>query len=347
MTVKVSGFDFVEQRLQWYRTITLNRLLEVLPSREPKRYLYDLMPDYPERPGKGLRAALCFATCKAYGGNIRLALNSAVAIELLHNGFLIHDDIQDESLFRRGDSTLYKKYGIGVAINVGNALNLLSLRLLMENRELLGPNLSWQVFTETAEMLRQTLEGQAMELGWIRDNACDLTDLDYLRMSLKKTSWYTCIYPCRIGALIATGGAINPDRFHRFGWYLGIAFQIQDDLLNLLGDYTIYGKEIRGDIWEGKRTLMLIHLLNNCVDNEKAQVKSFLSLPRKERLNEDVEWIYELMIKYSSIEFARRCARKFAGAALHEFLVAYGDLPDSEDKQFILETILYMIERDR
>lgn len=345
--MKVSEFDFVEERLQWYRDITLERLLEVLPSREPKRYLYDLLPDYPKRPGKGLRAALCMATCNAYGGNVRLALNSAVAIELFHNGFLIHDDIQDESLYRRGDPTFYTKYGIGVAINVGNALNLLSLRLLMKNRELVGPPLSWQVFTETAEMLRHTLEGQAMELGWIRDNACSLTDLDYLRMSLKKTSWYTCIYPCRIGALIATDGAINPDRFYRFGWFLGVAFQIQDDLLNLLGDYRRYGKEICGDIWEGKRTLMLIHLLNTCGKNEKAQLKSFLSLPRNERSGEDVEWIYGLMTKYDSFGFARTCARRFAGAALHEFHVAYGDLPDSEDKQFILGLILYTIERDR
>jgi geranylgeranyl diphosphate synthase type II len=287
------------------------------------------------------------ATCNAYGGDIKLALNSAVAIELFHNGFLIHDDVQDESLFRRADPTFHTKYGIGTAINVGNALNLLSLRLLMENRELLGSHLSWRVFTETAEMLRHTLEGQAMELGWIRDNACNLTDLDYLRMSLKKTSWYTCIYPCRIGALIATSGALDPDRFYRFGWFLGIAFQIQDDLLNLLGDYARYGKEIGGDIWEGKRTLMLIHLLNKCDKSEKAQLKSFLSLPRTERSNEDVEWIYGLMTKYDSIEFARSCARRFAGAALHEFSVAYDDLPDSEDKQFILGLILYMIERDR
>ncbi len=110
-------------------------------------------------------------------------------------------------------------------------------------------------------MMQESLEGQAMELGWVRDNRCDVTDEDYLRMVLKKTCWYSFIHPCRIGALIATRDGVDLDRFNRFGCYLGTAFQIQDDLLNLTGDERRYGKEIGGDLLEGKRTLMLIHLL--------------------------------------------------------------------------------------
>ena len=181
-----TDFKFVDTVLTAYRDIALTRLLEVLPVREPRKYLYDLLPSYPRRVGKGLRSALCLATCKAFGGTIEQALDSAVAIELFHNGFLIHDDIQDESLFRRGKSTFYKEHGVGVAINVGNAMNLLSLQLLMKNKDSLGPQLSWKIFAETSEMLRQTLEGQALEMGWIKENACDLSDEDYLRMALKK-----------------------------------------------------------------------------------------------------------------------------------------------------------------
>lgn len=341
----MSQFDFFEQRLGYYREIALANLFDVLPAREPRRYFYDLLPEYPRRAGKGLRAALCLATCHAYGGRIQDALNAAVSIELFHNGFLVHDDIQDESLFRRGHDTLYTQHGVGVAVNVGNALNLFSLQVLMRNRQLLGPELSWRLFGETSEMLRQTLEGQALELGWIRDNACELTEQDYLRMVLKKTAWYTCIYPCRAGGLIGTGGGLNPDRFDRFGWFLGVAFQIQDDLLNLVGDYGRYGKEICGDIWEGKRTLMLIHLLNQCAPAEKAQLQAILSRNRSERTKDDVDWVYELMQQYGSIAFGRKCARQFAGAALYEFRHAYGHLPDSDDKRFILEMVLYMIER--
>lgn len=342
----MSQFEFFEQRLGFYREIALENLLNVLPSREPQRYFYELLPEYPKRSGKGLRAALCLATCLAYGGRIQNALNSAVAIELFHNGFLVHDDIQDESMFRRGKGTLHAKHGVGVAVNIGNALNLISLQVLMKNQALLGSRLAWQLFAESSEMLRQTLEGQALELGWIRDNACDLSDRDYLRMALKKTAWYTCIYPCRAGGLIATGGGINPDRFYRFGWFLGVAFQIQDDLLNLVGDYGQYGKEIYGDLWEGKRTLMLIHLFEQCAPQERDELKAIFAQPRQDRTKDQIAWIYKRMVEYGSIEFGKKSAKQFAGAALYEFHNAYGELPESDDKRFILEMILYMIERE-
>jgi geranylgeranyl diphosphate synthase type II len=225
-------------------------------------------------------------------------------------------------------------------------MNVLSIRPLMDNLMDLGPNLTWIIFAEIEHMACQSVEGQAMELGWVRDNISDLTEQDYLRMTLKKTCWYTCIHPCRIGALVGTGGAIDPDRFNRFGYYMGAAFQIQDDVLNLVGSHQRYGKEIGGDIWEGKRTLMLIHALNSCTDNELECMRAFLAKTRNERSAKEVRWVYRVMDKYGSIEFARSSARQLAGAALLEFVVAYGELPDSEEKEFIQQLVLYMIERD-
>src|SRR5262249_29738912 len=153
--------------------------------------------------------------------------------------------------------------GVPIAVNVGNATNLLALDRLRDNERVLGPAVARRIGLETARMLRQTLEGQALELGWIRDNVCDLSDRDYFQMCLKKTCWYTCIYPLRIGALIAGQGPALLDGLSQFGWLLGLAFQIRDDLLNLVGDYERYGKEIAGDLWEGKRTLMIIHAYRN------------------------------------------------------------------------------------
>ena len=135
-------------------------------------------------------------------------------------------------------------------------------------------------------MTQESLEGQAMELGWMRDNRCDITDEDYLRMVLKKTCWYSFIHPCRIGALIATRDSVDLDRFNRFGYYLGAAFQIQDDLLNLTGDERRYGKEIGGDLLEGKRTLMLIHLLRQAAPREVERVRAFLGQPRARPVDE-------------------------------------------------------------
>lgn len=324
----------------------MEALFAHLPTKEPRRYLYDLVADYPKREGKAIRPALCIATCRAFGGSIESILPSAVAIELFHNAFLVHDDVEDGSADRRGEPTLLAGYGPGIAINVGDGMNVLSIGVLMENLTRLGPNLTWRVFSEIEHMARQSVEGQALELGWVRDNSCELSEEDYLRMTLKKTCWYTCVHPCRIGALVASGASVDPDRFNRFGYYMGAAFQIQDDILNLVGEHAKYGKEIGGDIWEGKRTMMLIHLLNNASPFEKNRLRRFLATPRKERRADDVRWTYRLMMKYKSIEFARSNAQQLAGAALREFITAYGDVPDSPDKDFIQNIVLYMIERD-
>jgi geranylgeranyl diphosphate synthase type II len=195
-------------------------------------------------------------------------------------------------------------------------------------------------------MMQESLEGQAMELGWVRDNRCDLTDEDYLRMVLKKTCWYSFIHPCRIGALIGTRDSVDLDRFNRFGSYLGTAFQIQDDLLNLTGDERRYGKEIGGDLLEGKRTLMLIHLLREVDTHEAARVTAYLGQPRIARSMRDTHWILDLMRSRGSLEHARKATKQLAGAALFEFTRAFHDVPDSEEKGFLRQVISYMVSRD-
>ena len=339
-------FEFVESMLKAYKSATNDSMMALLPDKEPRRHLYDLIPEYPKRSGKGLRPGLCIATCRAFGGQLAQVLRSAVAIELFHNAFLVHDDVEDESLERRGLPTLSVEHGLGVAVNVGDAMNVLSLGPLMANVPVLGPTLSWRIFGEIEHMVRTSVEGQAMELGWVRDNVCEIAEEDYLRMTLKKTCWYTCIHPCRIGALIGSGGTVEPDRFNRFGYYLGAAFQIQDDLLNLVGDQAKYGKEIGGDIWEGKRTVMLIHVLNNSEPAERHKLERFLAKPRSERVEDEIAWVYELMEQYGSLDHARTVARHLAGAAYLEFLRAYRDVPESNDRRFIEEIVLYMIERE-
>lgn len=286
------------------------------------------------------------ATCAAFGGAQASVLNSAVALELFHNAFLVHDDVEDGSLSRRGLPTLAAEHGLAIAVNVGDAMNVLSIEPLMRNLEVLGPDVTWRIFGEIQHMARQSVEGQAMELGWVRDNVVDLVDADYLRMTLKKTCWYTCIHPCRIGAIVASRGAIDADRFNRFGYFMGAAFQIQDDVLNLVADEAKYGKEIDGDIWEGKRTLMLIHLLSHATSSERERLRVFLDTPRAGRLARDVRWVRQRMDSYGSIAHARNSAHDLAVAALAEFREAYRDALPVPETQFIEGIVLYMIERD-
>src|SRR5579883_3513282 len=139
-------------------------LREWLPAQEPRRHLYDLVADYPLRQGKMLRPSLCIAACRAFGGTIEDALDSAVAIELMHNAFLIHDDIEDGSALRRGGPALQIAHGVPLALNAGDGMTILSIRPLLRNLDRLAPAVARQILSETLSVAQQTVEGQAIEL---------------------------------------------------------------------------------------------------------------------------------------------------------------------------------------
>jgi geranylgeranyl diphosphate synthase, type II len=337
--------DLVPTVLHEYGELTLAALKDYLPMREPRRYLYDLLADYPQRGGKMMRPSLCIAAARLFGARPDEAIRSAVAIELLHNALLIHDDIEDGSEQRRGRPTLHILHGIPLALNAGDSLSLMCLRPLVENRHTIGERLTLRIIEETERMARECAEGQAMELGWRRDNAVGIGDADYLLMVLKKTCWLATIFPLRVGALIGSRGSADLEAFLRFGFFLGAAFQIQDDLLNLVAD-SRYGKELNGDLWEGKRTLMMIHAFRRSSPEEREQLSAILRRPREERDSAEVAWIRELMETHECIEYARKIAQGLAGAALHEFSLLAAGLPESRDKKFLEEIATWVIERN-
>jgi geranylgeranyl diphosphate synthase, type II len=243
--------------------------------------------------------------------------------------------VEDGSEERRGHPTMHRLQGVPIAVNVGDAMSIMSLRPLLENRLRLGSALTLNILEETERMAEESVQGQAIELAWRRDNVVDVRAEEYLQMILKKTCWYTCIYPCRVGALIGTRRSIAPDRFVRYGFFLGAAFQIQDDLLNLAGDPIRYGKEIGGDLWEGKRTLMLLRLFEGAARDERIELRRILGRAREQRLPEEVAWMRERLDAYGCLEQASKIAHGLAGAAVHEFERELGDLAPSIDKDFL------------
>jgi geranylgeranyl diphosphate synthase type II len=326
--------SLVAETLEEYGATTRKAIANYLPSGYPARHLYEPLADYPKRTGKMMRPSICIATARAFGASEQEAVRSAAAIELLHNAMLVHDDIQDGSEFRRGRPTLHMLHGVPLAINAGDALFLLSLRPLLDNVGIFGSLLGLRILREMEQVAWHSLEGQAIELGWIRDNTLELEDADYLNMVLRKTCWLATIHPSRIGALIGSRGAINLEPFIRFGFFLGAAFQIQDDLLNIAPDPR-YGKEMHGDLLEGKRSLLLIHAYRHASRAQRARLIRLFRRPRESRCEEDVAWMLSLIAAGGSVQYVRQFAHALAGAALHQFGRIYGDLPPSRDKEFI------------
>jgi geranylgeranyl pyrophosphate synthase/uncharacterized protein with NAD-binding domain and iron-sulfur cluster len=335
------------ERLSWYRDMFSDTIAEGVPSREPQRHLYGLVRDFLERSGKGLRPALCIATARALGGRGEDALPAAAGLEMLHNGFLVHDDIEDGSDWRRGVATMHRSAGIPIAVNAGDSMNALAMRLFRKTAERLAPAVGIRIFEEVDHLIVETLEGQAMELGWVRDNDLTVTTDDYLRLVLKKTAWYSFIHPLRIGALVAKGDDRNLDRFDHFGYLLGAAFQITDDVLNLNGNVARYGKEINGDLWEGKRTLLLTHAFGQANSTDRAWITSFLARPRGRRLPREVLRLHDIIASNGSIEWARQTANAFAEAAAREFDgSAFVGVPANPDLAWLRACVDYLVQRD-
>ena len=356
------------------------------PDERGSNSLYDLILDYPLRGGKALRPALSMAACLGLGGHLEAILPTAATLELYHNAFLIHDDIEDESWWRRGKPTLHIDHGVPIAVNVGDAMLSLSLQPLLDNVERVGLGPALRILRAIAKMTRLTVDGQALELEWIRSNTWRLDDDDYLRMVELKTSWYSFITPLQAGAIAAGAAPHVMTPLESLGRHLGAAFQITDDLLNLRADPQEYGKEIGGDLWEGKRTLMLLHTLRCAEPNDQERAVAILAKRRPgsdselelaellERLTargqlsqlgraeiethlhghhrseakslNDVQWLYELMIRVGSLKHARDVAawhaRKASGV-----LAGLDWFPRSRHRDMLADLVDYVHGRTR
>jgi geranylgeranyl diphosphate synthase type II len=316
---------------------------------EPKSLAYEPLSDYPTRPGKGIRPAFCLAAAASVGGDYANAVNTGAAIELLHNAFLIKDDVVDQSIYRRGELTLNRKYGLALAANAGDALKILSMSPLIDNLEVIGVRKSLQVILEIQNMANRSVSGQITELTYVKNNTTDLKPQDYYDLCENKTCWYTTITPCRTGLIIGSDAATPQqlDSFTRFALDMGLAFQITDDTLNLSASEKVYGKEINGDIVEGKRTLILIHLLNSCNASELKRMRAILKKARESKSDSDVGFVKGLMEKYSSFDRAREAAKQLAEEA-REILINECDwMTEKRWKKFFLDQTDYLIYRKR
>ena len=275
------------------------------------RYLYGPLSAYSANGGKRHRPMVCMLGCAAVGGDPRAAsCAAAAAIEHFHTAALIHDDIADEAELRRGEPCLHLTEGMGLAINMGDlALSLVNGTVM--NDPALDDATKVRVVTELVNMTRRTIEGQALDIGWARDGRYDITPEDYLVMATHKTAHYSGAVPLAVGAIIGGGSETEIEALRNYGLDTGLAFQIQDDLLNLVGTEESTKKDFRNDITEGKRTLVVVHALQNSPRRER--LVEILSSKEKDPavLAEAVA----IMEEAGSIEYARNYAENLTSIA--------------------------------
>lgn len=318
-------------------------LLEALPKPEaahrPELAEYArMLRDYPERGGKMLRGTLLVYTGLAYGAELRQLLPIAAALELFQNWALIHDDIEDASDERRGKPALHKLYGIPLALNAGDALHAKQWALLIES------GVSQGVLLEFVNLVERTAQGQHLEMTWMERQRFDLQESDYLEMVGQKAAYYTAVAPLRLGVLAA--GLEPAPVLEEAGMKLGIGFQIVDDVLNLQGDPAKYGKEIAGDLWEGKRTLILLRFLQKAGVGERTRAENLLRIPREQKSAVEVRWLHQHLLQSGAVAYAQTVAEQMLAEGLAMLEPVLLKAPRSTVGAVVLQILQTLVRRE-
>ena len=298
--------------------------------------VYGLLSEFLSSEGKLLRPALCLASCAGVGGKEADAVPAAVAIEMFHNFTLIHDDIEDDSKMRRGHPCMHVKYGLPLALNAGDGLFMMvwreTMRIPGQRREAAQAKLL-SAFTSV-------LEGQAIELGWYHAKKWDVGEEEYLQVVGGKTGALIA-GACEVGALLGGADERTCAKMHEFGMGIGVGFQIIDDALNIAGDVEKYGKEIGGDVYEGKRTLMTIRAKEMLPAQKSAKLDSLLK--KEKKTAKDVATVVALLKESGAVESATATANGIIKGAMGNL----GSLPKNSARELLGELAEYMVMREK
>jgi len=280
--------------------------------------LYDALSYIKDTEGKRLRPIICLLSAEAVGGSKEKALSTAIAIELLHNASLVHDDVIDGNYIRRNNPSYPAIYGEKKAIIIGDLLFGLFGEMLARCGV---PKVVGLVSNAVAD----TAIGQYLE--FTLRTLQDVTEQSYMEVAeLKTASIFKA--SAEAGAVLGGGSEVEIEKLRNYGKNLGIAFQIQDDILDICGDPTETGKPVGLDIKNGERTILVIHALDHSKDPEKEYIKAILS--RGSELGSlDIERVRRIFVEAGSVDYALQLSERFVRNAGSRI----AGLEDSEAKQ--------------
>lgn len=299
--------------------------------------IWDLL----SRGGKRWRPALFLLIIEAIGGDVNKLKKYAAICEVVHNGTLMVDDVEDGANLRRGKPTTHMKYGVDTAINAGNAMYYLPLKTLMDDSNL-DDKTKVRAYEVYCQEMINLAYGQGADIYWHKGNADKIREEEYLQMCAFKTGTLARM-AAKLAVIFANGTKEMEEKIGAMAESIGVGFQIQDDLLDITADRNDnkFGKTYGNDITEGKRTLMVIHALANLTPQNKKRLLEILDAhTRDEKLiNEAID----LIKKHGSIEYSKEKAQTLAKNAWAD---VEANLNESEAKQTLKGFIDFLVERD-
>lgn len=315
-----------ETRFSYYRNLINEKLNQIAVQKIPSSF-YDPVHYILESDGKRIRPILVILACEAVDGQVGQCLNSAIAIELLHNFTLVHDDIMDQDDLRRGRTTVHKKWDEATAILAGDGLVALAYQYLLKTN---SDNIKeiCEIFTNG---IIELCEGQALDKEF--EQQSDISLDQYLSMIEKKTALLLMI-SMEIGVIIGGGDQTKRELVKDFSRELGCAFQIQDDLLDM---EKTSGKTFGSDIRQKKKTILFVHALNH---SDKKTKQEIVAVYQKPKINkDDILKVRELLQKSGTLNYAREQVESRIKKARY-YLEQLKQSPARQDLQTLLSLIL-------
>lgn len=287
--------------------------------------------------GKRIRPALLLTACEAVGGDPQKSLSAAASVELLHSFTLVHDDIMDDDLTRRGKPTVHAIWGVPMGIVIGDTLYAKAFESLVDARK---KGVDEKKVLEALEVLNKANskihEGQIEDMLFEeRDN---VNEKEYLSMVQKKTG-ALIEASLKIGAILGGGTKQEINALANYGRNIGAAFQIQDDLLDLTADEKKLGKPVGSDIRQGKKSLIIVHATTHAKKDRKQEI--IKTLKKGECSKKEVEEVIRMLDEEGSIEYAKKILDELTKNAKKELK----SIRDSEPKETLIALADYIIER--
>jgi len=287
-----------------------NELSRVMKNREPAS-LYEPADYIMDSPGKRIRPVLVMFSAKAVGGSFDEVLHASLAVEMLHNFTLVHDDIMDNSDKRRGVPTLHIKYDLSTAILTGDVLLAAAYEYLQ--KDLKGNAKAVEHFTRG---LIEVCEGQSLDKDF---EVRELVSLDeYLEMIGKKTAALSRMC-CAVGAILGGGSDAEVEALANYGFLIGLAFQIQDDLLDITADSSALGKPVGGDLLEGKKTFLFLKALEKSSGSDRIALEKIAV--NKGAKPDEIGFYRDLFERLGVLDDAKNEVEKLTIEALGQLVV--------------------------
>ncbi len=320
----------------------------------PPMYSYNLEPlnkaiadpiwDMLDRGGKRWRPTLFLLICEALGKNANYCLDFAIIPEVIHNGTLVIDDIEDSSEMRRGKPCTYKIYQLDISVNAGNAMYYLPLLPLMANRDKLSAESQRDIYEIYVQEMINLSIGQAMDISWHRGiaNADALSEQDYLQMCAYKTGTLARM-AAKMAAVLAGAEPKLIEKLGRLAECIGVAFQMQDDILDLTGkEFAKKKGGVGGDISEGKRSLLVIYTLQKASSADKQRLLEILGMHTFDQTLKDEAIV--IIQKYGAFEYVKATAERMV---LESWIEVDKLLPTPEAKEKLKAFAEFLIKRNK